>query len=256
MYDLTQLTLQNVTEIGSALRALGKQADSLETLAAGCVDYFHKNLIDAHTGSSACVLARFFKTHPYGALPETLQAQARKSMGAAPRDNPAGDLKCLTLLSTVGDEGQWCDRTASRGHQAIPLTSESAVSQIPMISQLIKSFGLDISYVLSPDPDLIMELERKTCNVFYIPNALGSKFIPAQQEFVEPYGVKSVLGFGGILPAGDLFAIILFTRVRVPEATAHLFKTLPLNIKMAMLPLDKGSPFSVPQKPPEVFATA
>lgn len=112
-----------------------------------------------------------------------------------------------------------------------------------MISQLIKSFGLDISCALAPDPKLLIELEQKTCNVFYIPIAAVSEVIPAQTEFVEPFGIKSVIGFGGMLPSGNLFTIILFSKVEIPATTAQLLKTLPLSIKMAILPFDRGHLF-------------
>jgi len=241
MYDLAKLTLQNITEIGIALRGFGKDADSLEAVANRCVRYFYNNLIDPTTGQSACVLARFFKTHPYAALPASLQNYARELVTSS-EDLPA-DLKCLSLFATQGEYPQWCDRHTSNGHQVIPLTSKSGVSQIPMISQLIKSFGLDINDVIAPDPKLLIAIEQKTCNVFYIPIATGSQHIPAQDEFVKPYSVKSVLGFGGMLPSGNLFAVILFSKVAIPEDTARLFKTLPLSIKMAIIPFETKDPF-------------
>jgi hypothetical protein len=48
---------------------------------------------------------------------------------------------------------------------------------------------------------------------------------------VERYGIRSVLGFGGSLPTGDLFAIILFSKVAIPEASADRFKTVALDVK-------------------------
>jgi len=245
MYTLTQLTLEDATEIGSHLRKLGKEADSLETVAFQCVRYLHKHLTDAETGESACSLVRFFKTHRYGSLPENLQLKACE--GLSESEALLEDVRCLTLLGTVGEQTEWCDRTASTGHQAIPLTSEKAVSRIPMISQLIKDFGLDISCILAPESHLLIELERKTCNVFYVADALNSQYIPAQDNFVKPFGIKSVVGFGGMLPAGDLFAVILFSKVSVPEETAYLLKTLPLNLKMAMVPFLKKNTFRMLQ---------
>ncbi len=241
MYDIARLTLPDVTEMGAHMRSLGRGADSLEMVAALCVQYLREHLIDAVSGEPACALVRFFKTHSYGDLPTPLQAQADETI--AERDLLSEHTKCLTLMATVGDRVQWCDRTASQGHQAIPLTSETAVGQIPMISQLIQSFGLAVSSVLTPDLNLLIELERKTCNVFYVPDALGSEYIPAQASFVEPYGIKSVIGFGGVLPSGDLFAVILFSKVAVPEETARLLRTLPLNIKMAIVPFLKKNSF-------------
>ena len=36
--------------------------------------------------------------------------------------------------------------------------------------------------------------------------------------------------------AGDLYAMILFSRTRVPREVAELFRTLSLNVKVALLP--------------------
>lgn len=239
MHDLAHLTLQDITKIGVVLRGLGKDSDSIETVATRCVQYLHQNLIDPRTGQSACALVRFFKSHPYGQLPINLQDRANALCDRQATD----ELKCLTLLGTAGDKLAWQSRQASKGHQVIPLVSQEAVEQIPMISQPIASFGLETNCVLSPDPNLLVVLEQKTCNVFYVPTALGSEFIPAQAEFVEPFGIKSVLGFGGILPSGNLFATILFSKVEIPASTARLFKTLPLNIKMSIVPFDKERAF-------------
>lgn len=246
MYDLTQFSLQDATEVGAALRSFGQEADSLETVAQRSVRYFYDTLADPHTGQPACALVRFFKTHAYGELPTDVQTQAKGVLGQTDMLFPS--VKCLTLLATVGDRPAWNHRRYSQGHQAIPLTSTHGVQEIPMIAQLIRSFGLEINSIVDPDPRLLIELERKTYNVFFIPQAMGSAFIPAQSTFISAFGIKSVLGFGGMLPSGNLFTIILFTKVAVPVATARLFKALPLNIKMAILPFENTQVFC-PQIP-------
>ncbi len=48
-----------------------------------------------------------------------------------------------------------------------------------------------------------------------------------------------MLGFGGMLPMGDIFVVIVFSKVRIPRETAELFRTLALNVKMAALPFDE-----------------
>ena len=102
-----------------------------------------------------------------------------------------------------------------------------------MISQLIKELGLELSYVLQPSPDIVKELAGKRHGVFHVEHALGSPYIPAQQEFVVRFGIESVLGFGGMLATGDLFAVILFATVHVPSSTAERFKSLALDVKSA-----------------------
>jgi hypothetical protein len=72
--------------------------------------------------------------------------------------------------------------------------------------------------------------------VFYVPEThIVGPYIPAQAEFVIPYGIKSALGFGGVLPSGNLFAVIMFTRVPIPMATARMFRTIAINVKMNIL---------------------
>jgi len=44
----------------------------------------------------------------------------------------------------------------------------------------------------------LLDHDEQTFNVFHIPSALGSPFVPAQ-DFVKQYEVQSVLGCGGRL---------------------------------------------------------
>jgi hypothetical protein len=113
-----------------------------------------------------------------------------------------------------------------------------------MISQLIKELGMEITNVLAPSPEIIRELAGKRHGVFYVENADGSPYIPAQDEFVRRYGIKSVVGFGGMLGSGDLFAVILFSVVHVPTSAADRFKTLALDVKAAFSRFREGNVFN------------
>lgn len=53
------------------------------------------------------------------------------------------------------------------------------------------------------------DLRGKTYGVFHVAEARESAYVPAQADFVVPYGIRSVVGFGGPLATGDLFAVIL-----------------------------------------------
>jgi hypothetical protein len=103
-----------------------------------------------------------------------------------------------------------------------------------MISQLIRELGADIDAVLAPSPGAGESAEGKTYNVFYVEEALGSPFIPAQEEFVRRYGIRSVVGFGGQLFSGSLYSVILFSRVPVPHASAQRFRNIALDLKVAI----------------------
>jgi hypothetical protein len=235
MIDLCRFTLGDMTELGSALRRLGEGAGTMEEVAGGVVGRLHESLVDARNGDRACALVRFFKTHPYGALSAGLRRFADSTlMGEIPRD----DVPCLTLLGSAGEEPDWNDPRRSQGHRAIPLISKEMVSQAPMISSLLQQLGVEVDVLLNSGANLLVDREPSSFNVFYVPEAAGSAFIPAQTEFVRPRGIRSVLGFGGMLTSGDIFAVILFSRIAIPRQTAELFRTLALNVKLAVLPVE------------------
>ena len=213
----------------------------LEEASNKIVRYLYENFCSKPTGEKSCALVRLFKTHPYEDLEVELAEYARSMLDHYP---PLPAMKCMTLLATVGQQTEWNSRHTSVGHKAIPLASESVVAQIPMISQLIRQLGLDIKTVINPGPDLLVEIEQRKYNVFYVPEAIGNPYIPAQDSFVIPFGIKSVLGFGGLLPSGNLFAIIMFLKVQIPHSTAQMFSTLALNVKTALLRFDRGAVFA------------
>lgn len=235
MFDLASFTLRDMTECGAALRKLGVGAHSMEEAANRVVRYLYEHLVDKPSGQPSCALVRFFKTHPYEEFDAPLREFATRMLdGRAP--SPA--MQCLTLLATAGDKPEWNSRKTSVGHQAIPLPSPEMVRRAPMISNLIKQLGLEIEMVVKPDPHLLTDLTQESFNVFHVPEAAGSPYIPAQQEFVIPFQIKSVLGFGGILPSGSLFAVVMFSKCPIGRETAELFKPLALNVKVAVLPCE------------------
>jgi hypothetical protein len=241
MYSLNQFTISDMIECGAALRKLGTSEDTMEAVADKIARFFYSHFHDPRNQESALALARFFKTHDYGKLPTDLQHIVRQTLN---QDSIPDNLKCLTLLGTAGDRPEWNSRTSSISHQVIPLPSKQMLSQVPMMSQLIQQLGLTIESVVSPDPEMIVDMEERTYNVFYVPNAQGSPYIPDQEEFVMPLDVQSVLGFGGILPSGNLMIVILFSKVLIERETAELFRPLALNTKMPILPFDQGAVFS------------
>lgn len=241
MYHLTHFSLKDMTECGAALRKLGIGAASMEAVANHLVQYLYEQFRNEKTGEPSFALVRLFKTHAYGDLRPELQ-QIVDALLAEPVQTPT--MKCLTLLATRGDRPEWNQRHTSVGHQAIPLVSAPLVAQSPMISQLMQQFGIDIGTLLAPDTSLMIDLEQKTYNVFHIQEALNNPYVPAQKDFVVPYGIRSVLGFGGILPSGHLMAVILFSKESISRETADMFKTLALNAKMALLPFDPSAVFA------------
>lgn len=214
-------------------------AQSIEEALASICRFLYDELRDP-AGERACALVRSYKTHPYGELPLADREFARRLIGSEPNDAT----RCLTLLGTVGDESKWNDRRRSKGHRAIPLPNPEMVAKAPMIAQLIKQLGLDVGVVLSPSRDVIADLEGRTYGVFHVENALGSPYIPAQDEFVKPHNIRSVVGFGGLLKGGDLFALIIFARVPIAKDAADRFRTIALDVKSVLFQMDQAKVFN------------
>jgi hypothetical protein len=232
-FDLSRFSLGDMTRCGVDLRRIGAGASSMEEVAERTVRYLYERLRDPTGDASACALVRLFITLPFHSLDAEQQAFAATVLGRAP-DPP--EMKCLTLLATAGTEPSWNSRRSSAGHQALPLPSADGIARSPMIAQLIRQLGVELAVLLSPDARLMIDDDQHSFNVFYVAEAQGSPYIPAQREFVVPHGIRSVLGFGGLLPSGELFATILFSRTPIPREVADLFKTLALNVKVALLP--------------------
>ena len=95
-----------------------------------------------------------------------------------------------------------------------------------MISRLLTQFGLDVGSVMRPDPMLIGDRPSKTYNTFYVLEAVGSPYIPAQDDFVIPNGIKSVLGFGGVLSSGELFVVTMFSKASINKLEPLVHSTI------------------------------
>jgi hypothetical protein len=231
MYSLEQMSLADMAQASARLRKLGHGASSMEEVAQRVVRFIFDEFGSPETGDRGAVLVRLYKTHALGELPSDLRAFAR-SASQAPLDDA---VPCLVLLGTVGVEEDWAAPARSRGHRAIPLPSVDAVARLPMVAQLVSQLGFDVAALVGGIRETLVDRDERTFNVFHVPNAVGSPYIPAQ-DFVERYGVRSVLGCGGQLPDGQIYAIIVFSRVRVTRETADVWKPLALSTKLALLP--------------------
>lgn len=234
VYNLQKLTYREMMACRAAIRDLiAEEPASLADAAGRILQFLYENLGDTDA-RPACALARTFKTHPFQRLDAELQDFARN---IEPNADDIEGLRCLVLLSTIGERPEWNSRHESRGHKCIPLVSEKMVEEAPMISQLIRQMGLEVATVVRPDPALMLNKDEQTAyNVFYVPVADGSPYIVAQDEFVRRYAIASVIGFGG-LAGGDLLATVLFSKVPIAPDVAELFKVIGLNVRIALLPL-------------------
>nr|ADC36142.1 conserved hypothetical protein [uncultured bacterium 162] len=240
--DLEHLRFANAVTLGQAVRRCNAHATYQDQAADCVVDYFYNTFRDPLTGLPGCALVRCFQTHPFADLP-------REAQDAALRIDPASasieGLRCLALLASRGEEARWNGVAGSVKHRAIPLPTTAMIERTPMISRLLEQMGLEARNIVEPHTRALMsESQYRNFGVFHVETAAGSEYLPLQQTFIEQYGIRSVVGMGGLLPSGELFAVILFARVVISEEVAALFRTIALSVKLAFLPYAANEVFT------------
>ncbi len=224
---LSEFSLRDLISAGAGIRKLGATSKSLDDLCNRLVSYLHHTFA-GNDGEPACALTRLFVTRRYADLPPELQALAATMVS-----EPIPSMKCLTLAASRGQRAEWNKIESSSGHRTIPLPNQESVQKIPMIAQLMRGLGVDVVSLLESDSSLVVE--NRHTGVFFVPQAYGSPYIPAQQGFVIPFGIQSVVGFGDVLPDGNMFAVICFSKVPISYKTAELLSHLSLSARVALL---------------------
>jgi len=232
-FPLESLTSADIQALGRELDVLQMTSRSMESAAQRVSTLLCERLI-THGGNGACALARVFLTLIYRELPDDLKTHARRT---TPEISYSPSTPCLTLLGTHGDQQDWRSRHLSQGHRCIPLPSVEAIERAPMIANLLRQLGCELNWVVEPKADILL-MRQKTFNVFFVPEAKGSAYIPAQETFVIPHGIHSVVGFGGVLPSGRLFITILFLKAAIREEIALNFSGLALTLRTLFAPLE------------------
>jgi len=205
----------------------------MDVVAQRITRFLYDSLCSARTRERCCALVRFYVTRPFHALDEDRRRAAESTLGGSPSE----EIRCLTLLGTAGDAPSWNSPSDSAGHLAIPLPSQEMVARLPMVAQLLAQLGVDLGKVVQPGKISSDEATNENFDVFFVPEARGCPYVPAQEDFVVRHGVRAVVGFGGFLPSGELFTVILFSKVPIPENARTLFRTLALGVKVAVASL-------------------
>jgi hypothetical protein len=233
------LGLQQLNEVtvSSLINATFEDINQIPSVEAAAQLLNQKLCETFKTGEkSDLVLSRTFHSFEYQALPDDIQKAAQQAVNGVPSDKSF----FLTLLGTYGDESAWRHRSRSQAHQALPLT-RSSIKKIPMMSRLFQQIGLDLGLLLGEgSPGITVSGVEKSYGIFYVKEAQGSPYIPAQ-DFVKAYHIKSVLGTGVKLPTNDIGIYIGFSRVELDETTAsHISPLMSLFWQRAFPLVEKG----------------
>jgi hypothetical protein len=226
-----EITLTNIFELSQFIKDNCKGFSSLEETAQELINIFYQTFI-TDSGNSTFALSRFFKSCTYDELPEDLKIYIQYQEG---KEKIPPQNKYLTLLGTSGELNEWKCRRDSKGHQALPLYDSFIVDELPMLSALFSQIGFTIVDTGKTDKEIILNKEDHDFGIFCVEKAGGSTLIPKQTEFVEPFGIKSVLGFGGYYKTDHIYAVIIFSKVEISKETAKLFLSLNPAIKSITL---------------------
>ena len=229
--NIKKLTLTKVFELSQFIKDKCKDISTLEDSAQELVKIMCQSLV-TDNGQSAIVLSRFFKSCSYSDLPDDIKGYIKQKEG---RNRISPQDKYLTLLGTWGDLEEWRNREKSKNHKAFSINDKDMFYKIPMLSAVISQIGFKMPTTIEPYEKIIVDKQDIDYGVFYVEEAKDSKFIHTQSEFVVPFGVKSIFGFGGNYASTNFYAVIVFCREHISEDIVRLFLSLNPVIKLLTL---------------------
>jgi hypothetical protein len=230
VHDLARFTLEDMSRLGGALRRGAQGAHRIDQSASRVVQHLHDSLRDGSSGARLCASARFFMTQLVEDLPPDLEIEAPGAQG----EDALPARRCLVLLAKAELEALVGDGLLPPGKRALSLT-ESGLQSAPVFCALVTQFGLDVASIAAQEPVYAEEASHRACNVFH------TEEVPAA---IAAQGVRSLLGFGGLLPSGNLFFVMLYLRTLVSPSHAAMFRPVAINIKIPLLPLDGRGAFT------------
>ena len=101
------------------------------------------------------------------------------------------------------------------------------VAAAPIVSALVAELGVPT------------EAPATRFGVVHVPVAEGSARVP-DQEFVAAYGIASVVAFGGVLPDGDVYCVVMFSRAPIPAEAAEQFRSVAVSVGAGLLAHPRG----------------
>ncbi len=227
MMILTQTDAAALTQYGRALmEAHRTNRTSFEDAAQAITQALYQDFV-IEDGSPMFALVRVYRLTSFDELASELKGLV----------DPARQ-RWMALAGTWGAEPAWCDRHQSQGHKALNLGSD----QSPMVSASIHQLGMDVGVDIPPAPlDLPIPEATFMTRYFHIEHALGSPYIPAQDGFVKPYGIHSVVGLGSNFASRSAYLLLGFSKTHIDQANAMKFSQLAPYVSTLLAVYDARS---------------
>lgn len=215
----------------SSMNAFGRQLllehrDSLQTFdqaAQAIVERIYQTF-RTEEGRSIFALLRIFRLSRPNEVPSAW------SISTQPTD------VLLSLAGSCGDEPAWCNPHQSQRHKVVSVS----VNATPMMQEAFRQLGIQPQ--LGRQGEAVRQIMSADLRRFYEPEALGSPFIPDQETFVKPYGIRSVVGIGSQFASGNAYILIGFSKLFISDAQSLNFTALAPHVATLLAIYDAKVP--------------
>ncbi|MCF6147646.1 MAG: PAS domain S-box protein [Candidatus Kuenenia sp.] len=230
--NLNQLSVIEILKLSEFIKEKCCALSCLENAAQEITKILYESFT-TDSGKRPFALVRFFSTDSYNTLPEDIQTYIQYK---EQRKIQSSEDRYLTLLGTYGDREEWRSRKDSKDCQAFSLSDPHFYSKFPMLSAVFRQIGIERISGPQLDTGILVKEQHKRLSSFCVEDAVESKFIPKQSEFVKPFAIQSVFGFGGIYPAGSAYVMIIFSKEKISKENSSVFLSLNPAVKQITLP--------------------
>lgn len=220
MINLKTSDTNTILEFGQHL--LNDHRDSLasfEEAAQVCVKAIYDNFGN-ESGQKTFALVRIYRLCRFDQLPQELYQYADNNIK-----------EWMTLMATTGIDPAWLSRQLSKGHKVLAASDKRS----PMLAEAFDQIGFaDIKETA----DTFLKEATFLTRYFHIEHAPGSPFVPAQSDFVQPYGIKSVIGIGSRFLSDSAYMALCFATEHLDKQMAKKFAVLSAYISTLLAVYD------------------
>jgi hypothetical protein len=227
--------LGEIGNLRGRLKAATSQSPTLRDAGRACLDELYREF------GESLALVRLFATVRFAYLPDRERHFARQlASGRRVVEELSDDTLVATLMASRGVEREWNDPHQSVSHLAIPILSASFIQTIPLVSRILADSGIGVPWLKKQSSLITVKTVGGMAELIYVEDARttttgdGYKVIPSQ-DFVEAYGIRTVLAMGGRYLNGTTLALLLFTTEHVAEEQAARFTTILNTVKASTM---------------------
>ncbi len=223
MLDFYDSSPEDFRDFGRHLWQTSRNFNTHEQVSQFIASSFYEEFSTSN-GDPQFALVRIYRLTALEDLPSDLRKKVDQN-----------EERVFALTGTYGLEDAWCDRQNSVRHQVVPLSMVADPEERNMFQEMLRQLGVDMDRFFARH-----ELSSGT-NIqshVYVAQVPGYPAIPDQNGFVKPYGIQSLIGFGGFISGGhddrSMYLLFAFSREAIPPQALEKTVELPEFIGAAL----------------------